>query len=196
MTGQVNSMIVATKLISLEEYLEYDDGTDNIYELVNGELVLMPPESHQNQRIEISLLAYFLKLGIAPKLLRNQIAIAVNSGRVTVRIPDLTILTEDLELQLAETKQSVILQSMPSPKLVVEVVSPQQEKRDYRYKRSEYAVRQIPEYWIIDSIANKVTILKLVEGFYDEKVFINEESIESPQFGKLDITANQILIGI
>jgi Uma2 family endonuclease len=39
---------VATKLMSLEEYLEYDDGTDNIYELVNGELVFMPPESHQN----------------------------------------------------------------------------------------------------------------------------------------------------
>jgi Uma2 family endonuclease len=183
-------MIVATKLISLEEYLEYDDGTNNIYELVNGELVLMPPESHQNQKIEISLLAYFLKLGIAPKLLRNQIAIAVNSGRATVRIPDLTILTEDLELQLAETNQSVILQSMPAPKLVVEVVSPQ------RYKRSEYAVRQIPEYWIIDSIVNKVTILKLVEGFYDEKVFITEELIESPQFGKLDITANQVLLGV
>lgn len=183
-------MIVATKLMSLEEYLEYNDGTDDIYELINGELVLMLPESHQNQRIEISLLAYFLKLGIAPKLFRNQIVIAVTSGRVTVRVPDLTILTEDLESQLAETNQSVILQSMPAPKLVVEVVSPKQEKRDYRYKRSEYAVRQIPEYWIVDSIANKVTILKLVERFYDEQVFVNEESIESPQFGKLNITAN------
>jgi Uma2 family endonuclease len=71
------------------------------------------------------LLAYFFKLGIAPKLLRNQIVIAVTSGKVTVRIPDLTILTEDLESQLAETNQSVILQSMPAPKLVVEVVSPQ-----------------------------------------------------------------------
>jgi hypothetical protein len=31
--------------------LDYDDGTDDIYELVNGELVLMSPESFQNQRI-------------------------------------------------------------------------------------------------------------------------------------------------
>jgi Uma2 family endonuclease len=188
-------MIVATKLLSLEEYLEYDDGTDNIYELVNGELVLMPPESHQNQRVEISLLAYFLRLGIPPQLLRNQIAIAVTSGRVTVRIPDLVILTEDLESQLAETNQSVILASMPAPKLVVEVVSPQQEKRDYRYKRSEYAVRQIPEYWIVDPISNKATILDLVEGFYEERVYVAEELIESPQFGKLNLTANQVLTG-
>jgi Uma2 family endonuclease len=57
-------------------------------------------------------------------------------------------------------------------------------------------VRQILEYWIVDAIAKKVTILKLVEGFYDEQVFVYEELIESPQFGKLDITANQILLGI
>jgi Uma2 family endonuclease len=188
-------MIVAPKLLSLEEYLEYDDGTDDIYELVNGELVLMPPESHQNQRAEIFLLVYFAKLGIPAKLLRNQIAIAVTSGRATVRIPDLVILTEDLEAQLAETNQSVILQSMPAPKLVVEVVSPQQEKRDYRYKRSEYAVRQIPEYWIVDPILNKVTILDLVEGFYEEQVYVAEEAIKSPQFGKLNLTAHQVLTG-
>lgn len=188
-------MIVATKLISLEEYLEYDDGTDNIYELVNGELVLIPSESHQNQRAEIALLIYFPKLGVPAKLLRNQIAISVKSGKATVRVPDLTILTAELEFQLSETNQSVILPDMPAPQLVVEVVSPRQDKRDYRYKRSEYAVRQISEYWIIDPILNKVTILDLVEGFYEEKVYVEQDVIESPQFGKLDITAKQVLTG-
>lgn len=188
-------MAVAAKLISLEEFLDYDDGTDNIYELVNGELVLMPPESHQNQRSEIFLLCYFAKLGIPAKLLRNQIAISVTSGKATVRIPDLTVLTEELELQLAETNRSVILPDMPAPRLVVEVVSPNQEKRDYRYKRSEYAVRQIPEYWIVDPVLQQVTILELVEGFYEEKVYVAQEAIESPQFGKLDLTARQILAG-
>jgi hypothetical protein len=53
---------------------------------------------------------------------------------------------------------------MSSPSLVVEVVSPKQDKRDYRYKRSAYAARQIPEYWIVDPILNKVTVLELVEG--------------------------------
>jgi hypothetical protein len=37
---------------------------------------------------------------------------------------------------------------------------------------------------------------ELVKGFYDEQVFVNEELIESPQFGKMDITANQVLMGI
>ena len=34
-----------TKTYSFEEYLVYDDGTDNKYELVNGELKLMPTAS-------------------------------------------------------------------------------------------------------------------------------------------------------
>jgi Uma2 family endonuclease len=51
-------MVVATqtKLMTLEEYLKYDDGTDTLCELVNGELIPMPPESHQNQKVSISLL--------------------------------------------------------------------------------------------------------------------------------------------
>jgi Uma2 family endonuclease len=35
--------------------------------------------------------------------------------------------------------QSLVLMDMLPPLLVVEVVSPNQASRDYRYKRSEYA---------------------------------------------------------
>jgi Uma2 family endonuclease len=190
-------MVVATqtKLMTLEEYLNYDDGTDTLCELVNGELVPMPPESHQNQQVSISLLAYFLKLGIPPQLLRNQIAISVTGGRATARIPDLTVLSEDLALELRETNRSTILGDMPPPILVVEVVSPNQEKRDYRYKRSEYAARQIPEYWIVDPILNKVTVLELVEGLYEERVHTEEQTIVSPQFSQFNLTARQVLTG-
>jgi Uma2 family endonuclease len=188
-------MVVATKLMSIEEYLNYDDGTDMICELVNGELIPMPPESHQNQQVSISLLVYFSQLGIPARLLRNQIAIAVTGGRATARVPDLTILSEDLALQLQETNRSIILADMPPPTLVVEVVSLNQGNRDYRYKRSEYAARQIPEYWIVDPILNKVTILELVEGLYEEKVYTGEQAIASPQFSQLNLTAQQVLTG-
>jgi Uma2 family endonuclease len=188
-------MVVATKLMSIGDYLKYDDGTDTICELVNGELISMPPESHQNQQISISLLAYFLRIGISPRLLRNQIAIAVTGGRATARIPDLTVLSEDLAQELTETNRSIVSIDMPPPMLVVEVVSPNQENRDYRYKRSEYAARQIPEYWIVDPILKKVTVLELVEGLYEEKIYAGAESIESPQFNQLSLTAQQILTG-
>ncbi|BAY10229.1 hypothetical protein NIES2098_33950 [Calothrix sp. NIES-2098] len=47
-------MTSATKKLTLEEYLAYDDGTDAKYELVDGELVEMPPESDQNNLIQYS----------------------------------------------------------------------------------------------------------------------------------------------
>jgi Uma2 family endonuclease len=186
-------MVVTHKLMTLEEYLNYDNGTDARYELVNGELISMPPESYQNQKVAISLLIYFAQIGIPAGLLVNQVAIAVAGGRATVRIPDLTILSESLALELQETNQGTVLLDMAPPTLVVEVVSPKQDKRDYRYKRSEYAVRQISEYWIVDPILNKVTILELVEGLYEEKVYTEDEQIISPQFPEFNLTATQIL---
>jgi Uma2 family endonuclease len=191
-------MVVATqtKLMTLEEYLIYDDGTDTLCELVNGVLIPMPPESDRNQQVSISLIVYLSQIGIPPQLLRNQMAISVTGGRATARIPDLTVLSEDLALELRETNRSTILGDMPPPTLVVEVVSPKQDKRDYRYKRSEYAARQIPEYWIIDPILDKVTILELVEGFYEEQVYTAEQIIVSPQFSQFNLTAKQVLTGL
>lgn len=55
-------MNTTTKLFTLAEYLAYDDGTDKRYELVNGELVEMPPESDLNNAIAIFLLLTFAKL--------------------------------------------------------------------------------------------------------------------------------------
>ncbi len=34
---------------NFEEYLSYNDGTDNRYELFNGELIELPPESGENR---------------------------------------------------------------------------------------------------------------------------------------------------
>lgn len=43
------------KRLTFEEYLTYDDGTDNRYELVKGELVLMPPPTGRHARIALVL---------------------------------------------------------------------------------------------------------------------------------------------
>jgi Uma2 family endonuclease len=39
--------------------LSYDDGTDKLYELFNGELIEVPPESGENTGIAIFLLLQF-----------------------------------------------------------------------------------------------------------------------------------------
>ena len=63
-------MTVAIQKMTLEEFLAYDDGTDKLYELENGELIDMPSESDINQRIGSFLFAFFLGLGISSYRLR------------------------------------------------------------------------------------------------------------------------------
>ena len=187
--------VAAAKKMTFEEFLNYDDGTDNLYELENGELIQMPSESELNCRIAMFLVAYFLKLGIPYYRLRMKTEIAVNSRMVGVRVPDLVVYSEELATVMQGATRSLILMDMPAPLLLVEVVSPNQESRDYRYKRSEYAARGIAEYWIVDPIAQKVTVLEWVEGFYDERVYQGESVIVSSIFANLQLTAAEVLQG-
>ncbi len=188
-------MTTATQKMTLEEFVAYDDGTDNLYELENGELIWMPSESEINRRITMFLLAYLLRQGIPSYRLTMKTEVAVSGARVSVRLPDLLVLSEELATVLEGASRSIVLMDMPPPLLAVEVVSPNQEKRDYRYKRSEYAARGITEYWIVDPIQKQITILELVEGFYEEKVYQGSDQIKSPLFSQIDLTAEQILQG-
>lgn len=186
-------MTSTTTLLTLEEYLLYDDGTDNRYELVDGKLIIMPPESDRNNLIALYLLSEFIKL-IPLRLIRHKdTEIVVTGNRTRVRIPDLMILTEEL-LAAIGGRRATITPDMPSPTLVVEVVSPGKanEDRDYRYKRSEYAARGILEYWIVDPQINKITILSLVDGLYEETIFEGDRAIDSNVLIQLSLTAAQI----
>jgi Uma2 family endonuclease len=79
------------------------------------------------------------------------------------------------------------------PLLIVEVVSPDSVKRDYRYKRSEYAAVEVLEYWIVDLLEKKISVLLLEEGFYEETVFTANEKIVSRTFGEIEISVEQVL---
>ncbi|WP_088891249.1 Uma2 family endonuclease [Leptolyngbya ohadii] len=188
-------MTIAVSKMTFDEFLSYDDETDSWYELENGELIAMPAESEINRRIAMFLVATFLKLGISFNRLSMKTEVAVSSTRISVRVPDLVVFSEEGVAALEGASRSLVLLDMPPPLLVVEVVSPGQESRDYRYKRSEYAARGIAEYWIVDPIQQKVTVLEWVEGFYEEKAYTGDEPIASPLLGNLDLTTAQVLQG-
>ncbi|MEG3437062.1 Uma2 family endonuclease [Pannus brasiliensis CCIBt3594] len=174
-------MVVASRFLSLEDFWDFDDGTDTRYELEEGELRAMPPENDLNLRIASFLIIYFSQVGIPAYRLRIGTEIVVSGTRPTVRVPDLMVLSEELASILASAGRSTVTMEMPPPELVVEVVSPGRENvnRDYRYKRSQYQARGIGEYWIVDPIEGKITILSLVEGLYEESVFTGDTEIVS-----------------
>lgn len=179
---------------SIEDYLNYDDGTDRRYELVNGELIELPAESDLNVQIAGFLFVMLSQL-MPYYLLRRGTEIAVSSYTVTSRYPNLIVLTEALLASLEGATRSVITLDMPAPVLVVEIVSPGaiNHERDYVSKRSEYAERGISEYWLIDPEANLVTVLMLDREIYKAAEFRGSDRIISPAFGALQLTAEQLL---
>ncbi|MDJ0659347.1 MAG: Uma2 family endonuclease [Crocosphaera sp.] len=184
-------MVVTSQIMSLEDYFNYDDDTETRYELEDGELLIMPPESDLNLRIASFLFAYFVMQGVPSYRLRIGTEIVVTGTRVTVRLPDLMILTEELATALKSASRSTVTMDMPPPQLVVEIVSPgkRNRDRDYRYKRSQYQARGISQYWIIDPIEQQITVLSLVEGLYEEAIFKGDNVIASPILSALNATS-------
>jgi Uma2 family endonuclease len=180
--------------MTLEEFLDYDDGSETRYELVAGVLVEMPSESDLNNLIALFLLTQFLRL-VPFQQIRHKTEIVVTGSRATVRLPDLIVLTEAGVEALHGAKRSLITADMPPPALIVEVVSPgtKSQERDYRYKRSEYAARGVAEYWIVDPQQSLVTVLTLVAGFYEEAVFQGGDRLISTLLPDLELTAAQVL---
>ncbi|WP_107670625.1 Uma2 family endonuclease [Cyanothece sp. BG0011] len=193
-------MTVTKTHLTLQEYLNYDDQTDITYELVNGELVPMTLGMGQHGEIA-DFLNYCFRQEIkrlSQPWVSKQMVIAIQSPRGnrwdTVRIPDVVVLLTSQWQQL-QNREAVILLNEPSPILVVEVVSESTKNIDYRAKRSEYSVLDIPEYWIVDPFQEQVTILSLSEGFYDEMIFASSDIVKSSIFTEFNYTVSQILQG-
>jgi Uma2 family endonuclease len=193
-------MTITTKRFTFEEYLRYDDGTDTQYELVNGELIPMSLGSGQHGAIikflEKSLDAESARLGRDWVALQASVGIrSPRAGRWdTCRIPDVTVMLAE-QWQAFGDREAVIELNEPRPFLVVEVVSESTKTTDYRAKRSEYAVLDIAEYWIVDPLDLKVTICTLIEGLYESQVFSGSQPIISTVFPEINLTAAQILQG-
>jgi len=192
-------MTVTTKKLTFAEYLKYDDGTDIRYELVNGELLPMSLGTGKHGGITEFVNDKFKdearKQG--HPWTSKDMRIGIRSPRAgrwdTSRIPDVTVLTIEQWESLAN-REAVIELSDPPPILVVEVVSESTKTTDYRSKRSEYAVLDIPEYWIVDPLSEIVIVCTLTEGFYDAVEFRGNDKIVSPTFPELELTAAQVLL--
>ena len=189
--------ITQTDLYSFEEYLRYEDDPDNRYELVDGRLELMNPPTFRH-----ILICDFIRDAFKAEINRLKLPwLAIREGGIRTgwrksRIADVYVVTTE---QIAGSlDESGVLDT--SPLLVVEVVlmdtashiSPESVKRDYRFKRSEYAALGIPEYWIVDPIQQQVTILVLDEGLYEETLFTADKKLVSPTLVEISLTPKQI----
>jgi Uma2 family endonuclease len=176
---------------SFEEYLEYTDDNNRLYELFNGELVEVPPESGFNIGISNFLLTAFLPIVGYLRVRGHGLELEVN-GEPRNRYPDLTIIKPEHIEQLRS--RNTIRLSMAPPDLVVEVVSPGnlQRDRDYIANRNQYLDRSIPLYWIVDPQVKEIMVLTLTTAGYQEQIYRGGNKLQFQDI-ELNLTADEIV---
>jgi len=191
---------IQVKKLTFEEYLTYDDNdTDNFYELVDGELVMVPLPTGDHSDV-IDLLFDIFKAEINQEklfyIVKRDVGVYIGinpkTGKERSRTPDLCILAvgQWAAIKSEKTKAAV---SKTAPLLVVEVVSPCTKTTDYETKKQEYEKLAISEYWIVDQQQSKVTILILIDNKYQTTEFNQQQRIISPTFPGLTLCVNQIM---
>jgi Uma2 family endonuclease len=118
--------------------------------------------------------------------------VGVKTGMNSCLISDISVIEGSVWRSMPRDVSAVIQVPLV---LAVEVVSPgtEQIERDYTEKAIEYQNTGIPEYWIVDPIEQKITVLVLDKGSYTKTVFTGSEAVSSVTFSKLKLTATEIL---
>jgi Uma2 family endonuclease len=204
MTITINQPI-QQQLISFEEFLVRYGG-DNRYKLIDGEVFdLEPTGSHEEVaalittkicvQIDAADLPWFV---IQRGLLRP-----ANIGMTAFR-PDVAVIDRnELSKEILWHDQSLLTLGS-SIKFVAEVVNSNWQN-DYSRKVEDYAVLGIPEYWIADYAGlggtrhigkpkqPTLSICILVDGEYEIQQLRGSQTIISPTFPDLKLTAEQVL---
>jgi Uma2 family endonuclease len=185
-------LTVKPRFTTFEEYLIYDDNSEKLYELFNGELIEVPPESGINFQIANRLFLVFALMLGTDRVRGHGLELEVR-GEPKNRYPDLTIIREEHIQQLSQ--RNTIRLSMLPPLLVIEVVSPGeiQKDRDYIAKRMQYQDCGIPEYWIVDPQTETILVLELRgDSYLEVGNFSNEDLLQSPGFGELNLKVSEV----
>lgn len=191
--------------LSFQTYLDYDDGSNQRYELLDtGELVAVPFENQANIALAMALCRYLeqfadwqlFRLGNTAIEVTPMTIVLPNGQRKKIaqrsRIPDLMCLTVQGLRQIANGYKGLALDH-ENPRLVVEVVSQSNASEDYISKRAQYAARGIEEYWIVDRHKQQVIVFVLKEEQYVEQVYTGDTVVNSSVFPFAKLTATEIL---
>jgi len=158
--------------MDVEEYLALD--TNHLIEFSHGHLEVLPMPSLSHQLI-VQFLYDLLKLFIVENKLGTVLfapmSVLLWPGKY--REPDIIFISAEHDDWKTE-------RYLLGADLVMEVVSPDDRRRDLSIKRREYAQAGIPEYWIVDPQKWEITVLTLVDDKYDvHGVFVPGERANS-----------------
>lgn len=181
-------------------------GEDSRYELIDGELRdLEPTGPHETVAGTIAGILYSTIRQIQqPWIVPKNCLIQPPAALATVLRPDVIVLDEIALQQEPLWQREPIVCNGNSIKLVAEVTSSNWQD-DYARKVEEYALLEIPEYWIADFRGlggirfigspkqPTFTVNTLINGQYQQTQFHLGEKIYSPLLPHLQFTLDELM---
>ena len=161
---------------------------DERYELLDGELIMVPAPSTGHQRIDTKL-GWRLAQFVEQKSLGE-----VFFAPCDVVLSDINVVQPDL-LFVSNTRAPIITADnvQGPPDLVVEILSPSTANRDRALKRTLYAQYGVPEYWLVDPDARTVTVLRLgAAGFTVVAQYGAGDTLTSPTLPSFTVNLDDI----
>ena len=125
-------------------------------DLIDGIIYMASPDNTEANELETWLL--WLMEGFADELDLGK----TYHSRVACRLDDIQGPQPDI-LFVSKERLPIVFRTYVDgpPDLVVEIVSPDSDERDYKKKRRLYERSRVMEYWIVDEVQSKAVFLRL-----------------------------------
>lgn len=166
--------------MTLEEFNQLEETSDQIYELINGALMMTPRPSRAHQQIQ-TLLSAELVFYFKDKSC-NVIAEAEIQLGNDVLVPDIFIYCDATKF----TPQRYI----GAPVIVIEIISPSTAFNDYNRKYALYKKYGVKEYWIVDPNGDLITVHSFVNNTI--KTYKKGDKLVSDVFDDMEIELDSV----
>ena len=170
-----------------DDYRTLPEDMSRRYELLHGELYMVPAPTTLHQRILRRLLVVFDRHVAAHRLgevLLSPVDVILGQGDAReVAQPDLVF--------IAQARRDIVkLHAIEgAPDLAIEILSPGTEERDRGYKRTLYARHGVKEYWIVDPQTRTVEVHAMIG---EPRVYTDEQSLATPLLPGLTLILREI----
>ena len=170
-----------------EDYQHTPD--DKRYELLDGELIMVPAPNLGHQRIGAKLgtrLYTFVEERSLGEVFFAPCDVVLSNTDVVQ--PDLLFVSNE-RAHLLLGGDNV----RGAPDLVVEILSPSTAGQDRTLKRALYVKHGVKEYWLVDPDARTVTVLLLGEDAFEvEAIYGEGQAMSSPTLTGFSVGLNEI----
>lgn len=174
------------QLYTVEDIYNLPDGQRA--ELIDGVIYDMAPPSYIHQKLVSELTQslgnYIKSKGGRCEVLPAPFAVFLNKDDKTYVEPDVSVVCDKNKLSDRGCEGA--------PDMVIEIVSPSSQHRDYLIKLLKYRAAGVREYWIVNPISQTVQVYSF-EGEGNSMQYIFSDAVKASIYDDLEICIADLL---